>query len=213
MWIGWYGMGSQIAPSKTLSFEEFIEQYAGRRYEYVDGRAVPMGPETVDAEGGTSVTPTKSGHGLLVEEIAFLVGRFAREHKLGRVFGAETGFLMRQEPPELRAADIAFYSREGLKAITRGDWLPFPPALAVEVISEHDRAADLRRKARDYMESGTRLLWLVYPTLAQIEVYTPGEPVRVLGEGDTLDGGDVLPGFSVAVGAIFAALDDLGEGD
>jgi hypothetical protein len=38
-----------------------------------------------------------------------------------------------------------------------------------------------------------------------VEVYTPGAPARLLGLEDTLDGGAVLPGFTLPVRAIFAA--------
>jgi hypothetical protein len=34
-------------------------------------------------------------------------------------------------------------------------------------------------------------------------VYAPGQPVKTFGIDDTLDGGDVLPGFALAVREIF----------
>ena len=57
------------------------------------------------------------------------------------------------------------------------------------------------------MENGTRLLWLVYPDTRLIDVYRPNQPTLTLKPADTLDGGDVLPGFTASLAAIFAVLD------
>jgi Uma2 family endonuclease len=155
------------------------------------------------------VAPTKAEHGELAGEIGRLIGNFVHAHKLGKVYGAETGFLMEQDPPQVRAADIAFLSRERAQAVRRKQWLPFPPDLAVEIVSEYERAADLRRKARSYLANGTRLLWLIYPDEREIEVHRPGQPLQTLGVEDTLEGGDVLPGFRATVREIFAVLDEM----
>lgn len=201
-------MVKQVKEVQRLTLEEFTEKYAGKRYEYVDGRAVPMGPEIVGPDGEITVTPTKSIHGLFTLELGRLIGNYVREKNLGMVFGAETGFMMTTDPPEMRAADVAFISRERLKEIDLGDWLPIPD-LAVEVISESERAAEVRRKTRNYMANGTRLLWIVYPEDREIVAHRPDRPVQALGVDDTLEGGDVLPGFAVQVEEIFAVLDRL----
>lgn len=202
-------MAAQTAPVRPITLEEFEARYAGKRYEYVNGRAVPMGPEIVGPNGEITVAATKSEHGLLVDEIQFAVSQFVREHRLGRVFGAETGFVMRQDTHDIRAADVAFISMERMNSVKRGEWLPFPPDLAVEVVSEYDTARDVRDKSEDYMENGTRLLWSVYPDRRLIDVHRPGQPVVTLRGDDMLDGGDVLPGFAVPVRDLFAPLDTL----
>jgi Uma2 family endonuclease len=54
-----------------------------------------------------------------------------------------------------------------------------------------------------YLQAGVRLVWLVNPATRIVAVYqTETDPV-MLSEGDTLDGGDVLPGFTVPVAEIF----------
>lgn len=78
------------------------------------------------------------------------------------------------------------------------------PDLAVEIQSPDDRPMSLRKKAAYYIANGTRLVWLVLLEKRQVEVYRPGEKVVGLTEDDTLDGGDVLPRFSVLVRDIFA---------
>jgi len=49
------------------------------------------------------------------------------------------------------------------------------------------------------------VVWLFDVEPQTIEVYIPGKPVIILGINDVLNGGNVLPGFKVAVKDIFAA--------
>jgi len=191
-----------------VSLEDYEARYAGRRYEYIDGYAVPMGPE-IEFNGEIIVSPTKSDHGELVSFVDRLFGNFLWERKLGKVYGAETGFVMDQESGQIRAADLAFISKDRIDKVQPGEWLPFPPDLAIEIISEYERAKDIRNKALLYMKNGTALLLLFYPSDKVIDVYRPDQPIITLRPGDTLDCGDVLPGFSVPVSEIFAVLDDL----
>jgi Uma2 family endonuclease len=199
-------MADRTLTRYKVTREEYEAKYAGRRYEYIDGYAVPMGPE-IEQDGELIVSPTKSQHGELSAELLFLVLSFVRERKLGKVFGAETGFVMEQRSGNIRAADVAFISKERSAQIQSNDWLPFAPDLAVEIISESERAGAIRDKALQYMENGTRLLWLVYPDNRVIDIYRPNQPTITLRPGDVLDGGDVLPGFSADVAGIFAVLD------
>ncbi len=196
-----------VIETREITFEEYEQMYAGKRYEYVDGRALPMGIEIMNEDGELIVPPPKPQHGLLAMEIAGLLRDIVRPKQLGKLF-TEFGFLMQTNPPELRAPDVAFVSQEKLAEVDLGEWLPFPPDLAVEVISEFDRAQDIRQKASSYMAHGTRLLWIVYPDQRIIDVYQPGQPALTVGEKDRLDGADVLPDFSVAVSEIFAVLEN-----
>ena len=56
------------------------------------------------------------------------------------------------------------------------------------------------------LEAGTRLVWVVYPRHKVVEVHYPSGQVRVLGEGDVLDGEDVVSGFSYSLAELFAGL-------
>jgi Uma2 family endonuclease len=80
-----------------------------------------------------------------------------------------------------------------------------PPTLAVEVISESNTKAEMRRKLNEYFESGARLVWMVYPKTKSIAIYDePSDvPAKTVTEAETLDAGEVLPGFSVAVVEVF----------
>lgn len=77
------------------------------------------------------------------------------------------------------------------------------PLVAVEIKSNSNSYKDLRAKARKYLEHGAAMVWLVYPSKRFIEVYQANADDQVLFDTDTLEGGDVLPGFTLAVKELF----------
>lgn len=90
--------------------------------------------------------------------------------------------------------------------------LPLPrhlyaaPDVAIEVLSPDQHWPQFLDKIQFYLLYGVRLVWVIDPATRRITVEAPGQEARVLGAGDVLDGGDVLPGFSVDVDAIFAEM-------
>jgi Uma2 family endonuclease len=81
------------------------------------------------------------------------------------------------------------------------------PDLAVEVLSSSNTAQEMARKCRDYFAAGTQLVWEVDPVQRTVTVYTAPDRFTVLREQDTLDGGTVLPGFTLPLRQLFAELD------
>ena len=142
-------------------------------------------------------------HGWLAGELFGLIRSHVREHKLGLAL-IETGFLLSVDPPTVRGPDIAFIGTENLPAegIPIGFWR-VPPDLAVEVLSPSNRASEIREKVLEYLTAGTRLVWVVDPRTRSVAAYRSKDEVRVLTEGDMLDGADVLPDFRVVISDLF----------
>jgi Uma2 family endonuclease len=164
-----------------------------RIYELVDGTLVEktMGlSESVIA-----------GH--ILTEISV----FGRQHDLGIPAGADG--TMRLLKGLVRIPDVSFFCWDKLP----GRILPFEPIpdlfpdLAVEVLSENNTPEEMDRKLREYFLAGVRLVWMIDPRKRTAEVYTaPDGPVAVLNETQSLDGGDVLPGFTLPLAELFAHL-------
>jgi len=76
------------------------------------------------------------------------------------------------------------------------DWIP---ALAVEILSKSNTRREIERKRGEYFAAGTQLVWVVDPRKRMVEVFTSVEDHVILSDGDTLDGGEVLPGFTLDV--------------
>ena len=77
------------------------------------------------------------------------------------------------------------------------------PMVAVEIKSDSNSLTDLREKARKYLEHGTKMVLLAYPEKRIIEVYQADADIQLLTAEDTLNGDDILPGFSVTVANLF----------
>lgn len=156
--------------------------------------------------------------GLLVEKtmgyqeayLALLLGTFLNtfvlEHRLGVVLGADG--MARLAPGLIRIPDVSFipWERHPDRKIPREPFVPFAPALAVEVLSPSNTAKEMARKLLDYFATGVRLVWYVDPEARTVEVFTGVGRSTVLREPDTLDGGDVLPGFALPLAQLFAGL-------
>jgi Uma2 family endonuclease len=134
-----------------------------------------------------------------------LLNSFVRQHKLGIVLG-EAG-MMRLAPGLVRIPDVSFISLAKLPGgrVPRDPIPDLAPDLAVEIISRSNTPREMDRKLEDYFAAGTRLVWYVYHSpRREVWVYTSPTEHSVLGESDSLDGGEVVPGFRLALSDLFS---------
>ena len=143
-------------------------------------------------------------HGRIAINITTPLDRYVRAHNLGVVCAAETGFKLASNPDVVRAPDVAFIRRERAEEVgdVEGYW-PGAPDLAVEVISPSDTYSDVQEKVFDWIEAGTRMVVLVIPRKRTVTIYRSLTDIVMLTEHDTLDGGDVVPGWKTPVSEVF----------
>jgi len=159
------------------------------------------------------MSPTGWLHGDIAGEFYAHVHNFVKPRKLGRVTAAETGFILFKSPdPQGKdtviAPDVGFIAAARVPAELPEQYVPFAPDLAVEVVSPGNTKEEINLKVEAYLRYGTRLVLIVYPRAQKIHVYRPSEnanaaSVEFLGIDDTFDGGDVLPGFKLALRDLF----------
>ncbi len=148
--------------------------------------------------------PTGQEHGEIAALVAAELVVFARARALGRVTTSDAGVRLERDPDTVREPDVAFFSAAKIPPGVRvTGYSEVVPDLVAEIASPGDGRRALRDKAYMWLGHGVRLVWVVRPEERGVDVYRPGEAVAALGEQDTLDGLDVLPGFSCAVGALF----------
>ncbi len=160
-------------------------------YEVVDG-------QVVEKTMGAFETGIAS---LLVE----ILGPFARANRLGRFFG-EMLFRIDLAQDLQRRPDVAFVSHARWPCNRRVPDVPvwdMVPDLAVEVLSPSNTAIAVNRKIHDYFKAGVARVWVVYPEQAEVYIYSTPQQVQVVGIGQELDGGDLLPGFRLPVAVLF----------
>ena len=141
---------------------------------------------------------------MIVCHLLTSIGYCVRPLKLGIVTGS-TGPI-RLRPGVVRAPDVAFASWDRFPGRKRPKVAvpELAPDLAVEVLSKGNTRAEMRRKLGEYFAAGVRLVWLVDPRKRTVRVHTSVEQSVLLKDGQSLDGGDVLPGFALALEELFA---------
>lgn len=171
----------------------------------LSARLSALGKRTELVRGGLVVmAPAGGRHGQVAHKVGLFIGNHVLERNLGRVFAAETGFLLRRDPDTVRAPDVAFVARERLGTEeTPAGFLEMAPDLVVEVVSPGDAAAAVRDKIRDWLEGGTRLVWVLYPETRSVVAHRQGHPAETFSEADTLSGAPVLRDFAVRVCELF----------
>jgi Uma2 family endonuclease len=134
-----------------------------------------------------------------------LIGNFVGEHNLGIIAGADG--MMRLAPEMVRIPDVSFVAWEKLpgRRLPRQLVPDLVPDLVVEVLSEGNTPREMARKRDEYFARGVRLVWLVNPEMECVEVYTSRHHSFILDKSARLDGGVVLPGFTLPVQSIFVA--------
>lgn len=140
----------------------------------------------------------------LAVKIVLALGNWVLPHNLGVVTGADG--MVRLFGQQVRMPDVAFAAWARFPGGKPSDD-PVPqiaPDLAVEVLSESNTAAEMKRRREEYFNAGTRLVWIVDGKAKTVTVYTGPEEFKMLGESQTLDGGPVLPGFTLALKELFA---------
>jgi Uma2 family endonuclease len=151
------------------------------------------------------MSPTGITHGIICNEVGAEIREFVNANDLGVVCGAETGFIVERDPDTVIAADVAFITHERLATVENPDKFgPFAPDLAVEVMSPGNRAGEIKEKVSLYFAAGARAVWVLNPKKRTVAVYNSPSDARVLGERDTLEGGEVLPGFRLELSKLFA---------
>ena len=170
-------------------FEAFLKlpENDDRLFELIDGEIVEK--------------MTTEQHGVIAALFATFINIFLFANPIGRV-----AVEARHQPANAkdkrnnRLPDVSFVTNEH-PLTTRGTAL-YIPELCIEIQSPDDSAKKMANKAAFYLENGAKMVWLVYPSKLLVEMLTL-DSRELLGIEDTIGGGDVLPGFTLAVKQVF----------
>ncbi len=169
------------------------------RCELVDGEIQLMEP----AGGEHGEIALKIGARLLV---------FVDEHDLGKAFAAETGYILKHAQEEgerdtVKGIDASFIRKERVppEGIPK-KFIPFPPDLAVEVVSPGDTKREVAEKVQEYLDFGVPLVWVVRPSEKTVTVHRANGDIETKQGDEVLSGEDVVPGFVLAMNQIFGSV-------
>ena len=149
------------------------------------------------------VPPPKHIHSWIASTLTELLMLFIAQHRIGKVYTDTTGYNL--PDGSVVMPDLSFVANERL--IPPEIEMDFAPDLAIEVVSPSNLPTEMRDKVRSFLTSGTQQVWVIYPNEREIDVATlqadGSIAYKTYRMSDTLTGGDVLPGFAVAVAEIF----------
>jgi len=172
----------------VAEFEAFIAlpENAGRLFELIKGEIVEKMPTQL--------------HALIASLFNALLVIYTQKNPIGWVF-SELRVKLPDDDRNDTVPDIAFVLKAG-RQFDPDAPLTYMPDLAVEIQSPGQSDKFMADKAAYYLSNGARMVWIVYPAKRLIEVLTATDR-KLLTEKDVLEGGDVLPGFVVAVSELF----------
>lgn len=179
---------------KIWTDEEFMALPEDGRYELVHGELVKMGNSGME-------------HGGIGSFLGGSLSLYVRSNKLGVICDSSTAFTM--QTGNKRSPDVSFIAKErlqGVKRLPKG-YFQGSPDLAVEILSPSNTVEEIHDKIVEFFENGTRIVWVIHPDEQYVLVYHNPSPDRLLRLEDSLDGEDVVPGFSLGVAELFAELD------
>ena len=149
-------------------------------------------------------SPSNTDSSAIVIRLAIKLGAFVYEHRLGILTGEAGGYHLERDPDSVVAPDLAFIRSDRYANRPSGSSLfPGIPDLAVEVLSPGNAVADIRRKQALYQRVGIPLTWWIDPRRRTVIVHSPERSPRLLNETDSLDGEDIIPGFSMPLAKLF----------
>lgn len=147
--------------------------------------------------------PESSGtplHAWIRDELRYRLRQYLKNCPIGIAFNTTD---CRTSENSTRCPDISFFAAGRLQLIQRDAVpIPFPPDIAVEVLSPSENAMQVNRKVVEYLAGGSSEVWVIDTNIREIHIRTSAG-IRVLGASDALET-TLLPGFSVKVADILA---------
>ncbi len=182
-----------------MSLSDFIEQYSQQPFELVNGEMIALSPNV-------------TGHQWAARTLYDEANPFIREHALGELLW-ETPFVLTDSPDWVkgsRTPDLIFYTAkrwtEYIAATPewKGKPIVMVPDLVVEIVSPNDRYSDIDDKVDSYLADGVQMVWVLDPQRRKIVIHPADSDKQiVLREVSMLTGGELLPGLSIPVKALF----------
>ena len=175
------------AVRRKMTEDEFLRlPDDGRKWELVDGEAreVPTGhkPDAIGIQVAVLLKPHARGRGVLA--------------------GSQAGFRM--TTGNIRSPDVSFTRKERMPNGQPSEGFEdFAPDLAVEIISPSEQPDEMARKVAEYFGAGAEQVWHLFPDTKRVTIYYSPFDTADVGPAETLDAGDLLPGFSCRVEELF----------
>ena len=174
-------------PMTAESFERFAA--ANGRCELIDGKVHLM-------------SPAGSEHGFVSAQILIALGSHLKSRNVGRVYAAETGFVISHNPDTVRAPDVAFIRQERLPNVEAQGFGHTLPDLLFEVISPSDTPEMIQSKTEMWLAAGVHVVVNVFPSTRTVIKHVTNESTEFDING-TIDLSDSVDDWKPTVRELF----------
>ena len=182
-----FGSGNGVVVRMNATVQDLLAlPYDDYRYELIGGVIIRM-------------PPPQHRHGLIITLVNAVLIPYCFTHGMRGQLLAEVGYQIFGDTTVL-APDISIATASSALNET---YATNAPLLAVEIASTSQSRPFFTDKARAFIAAGTQMVLVLWQDTQTVDVYTLSGVVS-LGVSDVLDGGNILPGFTCPVAALFA---------
>jgi Uma2 family endonuclease len=173
--------------AREVTFEDYLEHYAGQFCEWVAGEVIQMAPATFR-------------HNMLIRYLGNLLEAYLALRPLGQL--VPSPFVMRlDDPPRGREPDLMVVLNSNPHPMSEAV-LHGPADICVEVVSLESTARDYGTKLAEYEGAGVGEYWLIDPIRRGAHFYRLNDAGVFVAQGLDEDGNyrpGLLPGLRVPV--------------
>ncbi len=157
-------------------------------------------------EGTLVEKPMGHIESIVAAKLVVRLGSFIELHQLGYFSGADD--LIELMPKLVRGPDVSFtsWTQRPDRTADTDAISKVIPSLVIEVLSETNSRGEMAAKRKDYFFAGVRLVWEIDPRKRTANAYTAPDAVTAIPADGAIDGGDVLPGFTLPLATLFVDL-------
>lgn len=141
---------------------------------------------------------------ILATFLSTAINNFAAPKKLGMAINETTHKV---DERNSRRPDVSYVEFAKLPAweilLEDPPLLECAPNVAIEIISPTNTIAEMDTRIENFFTSGVQLVWVVHRQSRQVYVYASTKNCKILEIDDVLDGGKVLPGFTLPLAELF----------
>jgi len=178
----------QVTPDQ---FDQLCQDNPDLRLELTkEGELIVMAPAGGESSGRNSDLTTD-------------VNLWNRQTNLGRVFDSSCGYDFIALGGGKLSPDVSWIEKSRLEKVSLKGFIPIVPDFVIELRSRTDRLKTLQEKMQEYQRLGVRLGLLINPQSQTVELYRPEQDVEVLESPETIDCGEVMPGFILSLSRIW----------
>lgn len=184
-----------MVDSALLTAEQFAETRfdlpdSGRWTELVRGRIATLAPPEPE-------------HGTVVLNLSKELASYLQRDRVGYAC-FELGLILARSPDTVRYPPMSLFLGSTDFSETDKEITDKRPALVVEIASSPVRRRTIGDRVQEFLGWGIRQAWVIDPLEKTVDVLAIRKARQHLTSTESLEGGDLLPGFGMNVGDLFA---------